>query len=170
MTNQQSAEIAGQPRVVRAGKSISGSPLRFIGKEMWVKLAGGDQEGGFTVIEDVSPSKSGPPLHSHGFEEWFYILEGEFLFELNGEPVTASVGDFLHAPSNVPHVFQNIGNHQGRMLLIAKPGGVENYFAELSERMITDPTNIPALSALAASYGVTLLGPPIAARPARNNG
>ncbi len=167
MNDQQSAEVTGQPSVVRAGKSLSGSPLRFIGKEMWVKFAGG--EGGFTVIEDVSPPRSGPPLHSHRFEEWFYILEGKFLFEVNGEPTEAFVGDFLYAPSNVPHVFQNIGDCDGRMLLIARPGGVETYFAELSERMVADPTNIPGLSALASKYGVILLGPPISARAAKSN-
>jgi hypothetical protein len=51
-----------------------------------------------------------------------------------------------------------------RMLVIAKPGGLENYFAELAERAMNDPANVSALSEIAARYGVTLLGPPIAAR------
>lgn len=156
--------MSNQPNVVRAGASVLGSPLRFIGKEMWVKLAGGDQEGSITVIEDVSPPRNGPPLHSHAFEEWFYILEGKFVFELDGISTEAYPGDFLHAPPNVPHTFQNISNREGRMLIIAKPGGVESYFAELSKLMMADPTNLPALSEISAKYGVTLLGPPIAAR------
>jgi len=131
---------------------------------MWVKLAGGDLPGSITVMEDVSPPHHGPPLHAHSFEEWFYILEGSFLFELGGKPFSVAVGDFVHAPSNQPHVFQNTSDKDARMLVIAKPGGLENYFAELAERATNDPANVAALSEIGARYGITLLGPPIAAR------
>ena len=131
---------------------------------MWVKLAGGDLPGSITVMEDVSPPHHGPPLHAHPFEEWFYILEGSFLFELAGKPFSVAAGDFVHAPSNQPHVFQNTSDKDARMLVIAKPGGLENYFVELAETAMNDPANVAALSEIAARYGITLLGPPIAAR------
>jgi len=51
-----------------------------------------------------------------------------------------------------------------RMLLIAKPGGLENYFTELAERTMNDPTNVAAISEISVRYGITLLGPPISAR------
>ena len=151
-------------QIIRSGESVTGGPIHFIGKDMWVKLAGGDLPGSITVMEDVSPPHHGPPLHAHPFEEWFYILEGSFLFELAGKPFSVAVGDFVHAPSNQPHVFQNTSDKDARMLVIAKPGGLENYFAELAEKAVNDPTNVAALSEIAARYGIRLLGPPIAAR------
>ena len=151
-------------QIVRSGESVTGGPIHFIGKDMWVKLAGGDLPGSITVMEDVSPPHHGPPLHAHPFEEWFYILEGSFLFELAGVPFSVGVGDFVHAPSNEPHVFQNTSDKNARMLLIAKPGGLENYFAELAEKAMNDPANVAALSEIGARYGIRLLGPPIAAR------
>ena len=151
-------------RIIRSGESVTGGPIHFIGKDMWVKLAGGDLPGSITVMEDVTPPHHGPPLHAHPFEEWFYILEGSFLFKVAGMPFSVAVGDFVHAPSNEPHVFQNTSDKDARMLVIAKPGGVENYFAELAERAMNDPANVAALSEIGARYGVTLLGPPIAAR------
>ena len=96
--------------------------------------------------------------------KWFYILEGSFLFELAGIPFSVTVGDFVHAPSNEPHVFQNTSDKDARMLVIAKPGGLENYFAELAERAMNDPANVAAISEIGARYGIALLGPPIAAR------
>jgi uncharacterized cupin superfamily protein len=117
-----------------------------------------------TVIEDVTPPHHGPPLHAHHFEEWFYILEGSFLFELADIPFSVGVGDFVYAPSNEPHVFQNTSDKDARMLVIAKPGGLENYFAELAERAMNDPANVAALSEIGVHYGIMLLGPPIAAR------
>jgi mannose-6-phosphate isomerase-like protein (cupin superfamily) len=156
--------LASQPPVIRAGQSLTGSPIRFIGKETFVKLAAGDSACPITVLEDVSPPHHGPPLHSHDFEEFFYILTGEFLFELNGEPFNAAPGDFIHAATNVPHVFQNITNQDARMLILTRPGGIENYFAELEACSMKDPGNIAALAAIGPRYGIKVLGPPIAAR------
>ena len=100
-----SAANAAQPAVLRAGESLTGSPIRFIGKETFVKLAAGNAACPITVLEDVSPPHHGPPLHSHEFEEFFYILTGEFLFEMNGASFNALPGDFVHVASGVPHVF-----------------------------------------------------------------
>jgi len=162
MSEQPSASTPQQ--IVHSGESVTGDPIRFIGKEMLVKLAGGGLPDSITVMEDVSPPQHGPPLHAHPFEEWFYILEGSFLFELAGVPFSVGVGDFVHARSNEPHAFQNTSDKNARMLVIAKPGGLENYFAELAEKAMIDPANVAALSEIGPRYGVTLLGPPIAAR------
>jgi hypothetical protein len=70
----------------------------------------------------------------------------------------------VHIPGNVPHVFQNIADHEGRVLLIARPGGVENYFAELGAQAVRDPRNVAAMNAIGEKYGIKILGPPIAAR------
>ena len=164
MREQASQSAPASPRIIRSGESVTGGPIHFIGKDMWVKLAGGDLAGSITVMEDVTPPHHGPPLHAHPFEEWFYILEGSFLFELAGIPFSVTVGDFVHAQSNEPHVFQNTSDKHARMLVIAKPGGLENYFAELAERAMNDPANVAALSEIGARYGIALLGPPIAAR------
>jgi mannose-6-phosphate isomerase-like protein (cupin superfamily) len=164
MANQPFRSAPASQRIIRSGESVTGGPIHFIGKEMWVKLAGGDLHGSITVLEDVTPPHHGPPLHAHVFEEWFYILEGSFLFELAGAPFAADVGDFVYVPSNEPHVFQNTTDKHARMLIIAKPGGLENYFVELAQRDMSDPANVAALSEISGRYGVLVLGPPIAAR------
>ncbi|MDR3727047.1 MAG: cupin domain-containing protein [Terracidiphilus sp.] len=157
---------APQLPIVRAGMSLTGSPIRFVGKETFVKLAADETAGSITVLEDVSPAHHGPPLHVHDFEEFFYILTGEFLFEVDGMPFHVQPGDFVHAPSHIPHVFQNTTDREARMLIIARPGGIENYFAELAARVMIDPGNVAALNAIATRYGITILGPPLAARHA----
>ena len=43
-------------QIIRTGESVTGRPIHFIGKDMWVKLAGGDLPGSITVIEDVLTS------------------------------------------------------------------------------------------------------------------
>lgn len=153
-----------QPALLPGGSSVTGAPIQFIGKQMLVKVSSQTTGGEFTLLEDVSPALSGPPLHAHTFEEWFYILEGEFLFETDGRQFRAVPGDTVYAPANLPHTFQNISQADGRMLILARPGGVELYFQDLAERMMSDPANVPALAAIGARYGVKVLGPPLAAR------
>lgn len=149
---------------LKMNDSANGAPIRFIGKEMLLKVAADATDGAFSIMEDRTPPGGGPPLHSHHCEEWFYIVDGEFLVEVDGATSTASPGDLLHVAPDVPHTFQNIGSVDGRMLIVAKPGGIESYFMELAERMMADPSNLPALGAIAAKYGVVLHGPPIGAR------
>jgi mannose-6-phosphate isomerase-like protein (cupin superfamily) len=158
------AAVPLQPAVLCAGESLTGAPIRFVGKETFVKLAAGSGPAPISILEDVSPPHHGPPLHKHDFEEFFYIISGRFLFEVDGEQVEAQPGDFAHAPSGVPHTFQNIAEHDARMLIVVRPGGIENYFAELAERTITDLGDAAALNAIAARYGITILGPPLGAR------
>jgi quercetin dioxygenase-like cupin family protein len=118
---EQLFQATPAPRqIIRSGESVTGGPIRFIGKDIWVKLAGGNLPGSITVMEDVSPPHHGPPLHAHPFEEWFYILEGSFLFELAGKPFSVAVGDFVHAPSNQPHVFQNTSDKDAGAVISGK--------------------------------------------------
>lgn len=155
---------APQQAVVRSGESLTGAPIRFVGKETFVKLAAGSGQCPISILEDVSPARHGPPLHSHEFEEFFYILSGEFLFEVDGKQISTYPGDFVHAPSNIPHVFQNATNQEARMLIVARPGGIENYFAELAKKLMTDPNDVAGLNAISLHYGIKILGPPMAAR------
>jgi mannose-6-phosphate isomerase-like protein (cupin superfamily) len=155
---------AAQPPVIRAGESLSGSPIRFIGKETFIKLAAGDSACPITVLEDVSPPQHGPPLHSHEFEEFFYILTGEVLFEMNGAQFNGHPGDFVHVAAGIPHTFQNVSDQNARMLILTRPGGIERYFTELEACSMANPGNIAALNGIGVKYGIKVLGPPIAAR------
>ncbi|HCT61567.1 MULTISPECIES: cupin domain-containing protein [Acidobacterium] len=112
----------------------------------------------------MSPPRNGPPLHAHGFEEFFYITRGTFLFELDGEQTQVGPGDMMHARADVPHTFMNVSEEEGRMLIVARPGGIERYFAELAARMVHDASNTAAFAELAVEYGIRILGPPLAAR------
>ncbi|MFP5234443.1 MAG: cupin domain-containing protein [Acidobacteriota bacterium] len=164
MQAETSGALVSAPGIVRAGESVTGEPIRFVGKETFVKLAAGDGGMPVSILEDVSPAHHGPPLHVHDFEEFFYVLTGEFLFEVDGVQFRVGPGDFAHGPAGVPHVFQNITDQPAKMLIVVRPGGIEKYFTELAACAMTDPGNVAALNAIAPRYGIQILGPPLAAR------
>jgi len=57
-------------------------------------------------------------LHAHaGMDKVYQVIEGEGLFLLDGEELTARPGDLLVAPDGVPHGVSNPG--PGRLLILA---------------------------------------------------
>ena len=146
--------------VVRRAQSRSGEPLQIYGDLMYVKLGGSETGGRYSLIEDVSPPGGGTPLHVHHREdEGFYVLEGEYLFEADGERFEARTGDFVFVPRHIPHRFRNIGNTPGTILLTLEPAGLEDFFVELAA--IAGPPDPAKVAPLFEKYGLELLGPPL---------
>ena len=52
---------------------------------------------------------SGPPLHTHPYEETFFVIEGDVLFTVDGEEIEAGDGDIVVVPANTPHKFVSRG-------------------------------------------------------------
>ena len=125
----------------------------------------GEQSGGrVSVIENVMPDgAAGPPLHSHAFDEAFYVLDGELLFKVDQDLVTARAGELVFAPGGVPHTFTNRSGAPARFLIVFTPAGFEREFARRAARRAgVDPPDW----ALGPIPEVTRLGPPIGEAPA----
>ena len=94
------------------------------GDHITIKATGKETGGAFTVIETIVPPQSGPPRHVHHREsETFYVLEGEFEFQVGDEKTMATTGDFLLAPPHVPHRFRNVSDLSGKLLIVCQPAG-----------------------------------------------
>ena len=101
-----------------------------------VLLRSEESGGHVSMVENVVPPRTqGPFLHAHDFDEAFYILDGELVFQVGDELVTARAGELAFAPRNVPHTFTNRGEAEARYLLVITPAGFERYFG----RMTDDP-------------------------------
>lgn len=61
------------------------------------------------VRVDIAPGMLAPN-HSHPGEEIIYVLEGTFVYEVEGKaPVTLKAGDVLFVPAGKVHSAKNIG-------------------------------------------------------------
>lgn len=73
----------------------------------------------------------GPPLHSHpGFDETFYVVSGEWEFVAGEETFVTEPGTAVHLPRGIFHAFHSTGRMDGRLIGIAVPGGIEDFFDE----------------------------------------
>lgn len=105
------------------------------GDIFYTKVSSKDSDGDMFVFESTRFIKGGPPLHYHYTQdEWFYILEGEFIFTIGEENFTAKSGDSLFGPRMIPHAFAKINEGPAKMLITFQPAGrMEIHFKAVSE-------------------------------------
>src|SRR4051812_33273881 len=82
---------------------VSGSgqarPVHVLGADVTIKISSRDTDGAFCVFEAHTPPLEGPPLHRHpDHDEWWYIVEGQYRFEIDDQEVYASAGATVFAP------------------------------------------------------------------------
>jgi mannose-6-phosphate isomerase-like protein (cupin superfamily) len=100
-----------------------------------ILVRGEQSHGRVGILESVmSSSAAGPPLHTHDFDEAFYVLDGELTFHLNGGLVTVGAGELAFAPGGEPHTFTNRGPAEARLLIVCTPAGFEREFARRAAR------------------------------------
>jgi quercetin dioxygenase-like cupin family protein len=133
-----------------------------------IKASGKNTGGRVAVIEQVGLQGVGSPLHVHHNEdEWFYVLDGELTFWVGGKVIVAPAGSFMFGPRGIPHTFL-ISSPPARFLLVAEPGGFDDFIREMSVPALTltppppptKPPDMQKIVATAARYGIEILGPP----------
>jgi putative ABC transport system substrate-binding protein len=122
-------------------------------------LATNEQTGGaFGVWRYTSALQGGPPLHIHRAEdEFFYVVKGEFNFQLGDCITRAPAGSFVFIPKDTVHTFQHIGEETGILLGTVHPGGFEGLFQDLPG------ADAERVKALFKKYHMDVVGPPLEA-------
>jgi quercetin dioxygenase-like cupin family protein len=71
---------------------------------------------------------SGSPLHIHrDADEWFYVVKGEFVWEVGGKLYRLVEGGSMVAPHKIPHRYLN-GPARGTLFAGLTPGdGLEGF-------------------------------------------
>ena len=143
-----------------------GRPIHVVGDEVTIKISSSDTDGAFAVFEGRTRPLHGPPLHLHrDQDEWWYIIEGEYRFEVDGEEIYAGAGATVFAPRGSRHTFQNIGTTPGRTVTTVVPGGLDIFFEEIET--VAPRGTVPDAAQMVPifeKHGLELLGPPLGAR------
>ena len=125
-------------------------------------LLRGEQTGGRVSVTEivVAPHNAGPPLHTHDFDEAFYVLQGELIFQVDDALVTKGAGQVSFAARNAPHTLANHSDAPARYVLVCTPAGFERHWA----RMAAEAAGVePPQWALQPIPEVTDVGPQIVA-------
>ena len=125
-------------------------------------LLHGDQTGGTVSVTEVEvPPDAGPPLHTHDFDEAFYMLDGELVFQVGDALATKGAGEASFAPRGVAHALANHSDAPARYVLVCTPAGFERHWA----RAAAEAAGVePPAWALQPIPEITVVGPQIAAQ------
>lgn len=116
-----------------AVQANEGEARWWLGALATIKATSEQTGGSLTLVEVHDPPGESAPLHVHHEEdEGFWILEGQVTFEVGGETIEASAGDFVFGPRDVPHSYE-VGPDGARMLFILTPGGFEGMVRATSD-------------------------------------
>lgn len=89
-----------------------------------------------TVIETVNAPGFGPPRHRHPQTEIFRVMEGRYLYEVDGRRFFANARDLVTVRGGAVHGFVNVADRPARQLIMILPGlDAERFFTELGEIM-----------------------------------
>ena len=135
--------------------SQQGPVYSVLGEQVTFKVTGEETAGAYALVEEISPPGGGPPLHVHSREdEAFYILEGEYEFQIGDQVIRAKPGDFLYAPKHLQHTFKNVSDTHSKMVISLIPAGFEGFFRETGELAQSGPPEIPVVIELGRKYGL----------------
>lgn len=142
----------------RFGKSIS----PFDGDTFYCKVSTSDTDGGMYMFESTRKNEGGPILHTHyDTDEWWYVLQGEFLIRVGDKTYNAKAGDFVYGPRMVPHTFAKIGQGEAKVLILHQPAGkMEEYFKKISEGVAKNMTE-EERNNMRKEHGFEKVGPPL---------
>jgi mannose-6-phosphate isomerase-like protein (cupin superfamily) len=142
----------------RFGKSIS----LFEGDTFSCKVSTEDTDGDIYMFESVRVKNGGPSLHYHyNQDEWWYVLQGEFVIKVGEEVHQLKVGDSVFGPRGVPHSFAKVGEGEAKLLMFFQPAGkMEEFFKAVSEGKMTKMSEAEA-NDFRKAHGFERVGPPI---------
>ncbi|HEY8656781.1 MAG TPA: cupin domain-containing protein [Candidatus Limnocylindria bacterium] len=143
-------------RLPFVGLAEGRKPVPFI--PITVRAAAEETGGTFELYEVSIPTGKvrevvgkGPPPHVHReHEEAFYILEGEFTFNLGDDAAPAPKGTLVVVPRGTRHSFS--GKEGSRALIFAIPGGLAGFFEELGAGLAAGHADADLRRALAGKY------------------
>lgn len=120
------------------------------------KATGKDTKGAWAFYEITDKAHSGPPLHTHPWDEAFYILEGEVEMQINQETMVATPGYFVNIPGDTPHAFQVL-SPTARFIVVISPADATEFYEEMGRYINTTPPDLEKFQAIAQKHGVRLV-------------
>ena len=150
---------------IKITESNGGKHIAIAGDINSILASKKDTGGTYSMLEAKVFPNGGPMPHIQTREhEGFYVLEGEISFTVNGKEIIAKSRTFVNVPPNVTHSFKNKTDILAKMLIILAPGGLENLFVEVGDKVSDTTVQPPAMSedkmkkfaSLLSDYGIEI--------------
>lgn len=130
--------------------------LDIVGEHVTV-LASGEATGGYEVFLQRGPEGSGPPPHSHPWDESFYVVKGQIDFGIDAASMTALPGTLVHLPAGTVHWFR-FGDGGGEMVSMTSRLGASKMFGDMAREIAPVNPDLEKLTEVGARHGLKVAG------------
>jgi quercetin dioxygenase-like cupin family protein len=131
--------------------------LNVFGTDVTV-LAAASEVGGYGITHQQGAEGSGPPPHSHGWDEAFFVLTGEITFRCADEVHVCRPGTLVHVPRGTVHAF-TYGAGGGSMLeFTSRDNRAAEMFTEVDAEIDRATPDIAKALEVLRRNGVTVVG------------
>jgi len=131
--------------------------LDVLGEKITV-LASNAVTNGYEVFLQQGEEGSGPPPHSHDWDESFYVTRGTLEIGYGDQVITATAGAFVHVPAGTVHHFR-FGPGGGEMISLTGQGSkASQLFTRIDEEIPPGPPDLEKLLAVVQGCSVTIPG------------
>lgn len=149
---------------VKAGEARFGEHYKMKGvtlNTLDIKISSSDTAGDIAVFEQTGLTPNGgPPLHIHPFQdEWFYVVEGEYLYQVGEDKYSVKTGDTIFLPRNVKHAFIQL-TEKGKMIVSYSPAGKMEAFFKATDQWTSPPTK-EEIAKVFEEHDMKVVGPPL---------
>jgi len=150
---------------VAAGKDRFGEQIKLGGEPNDCKVSAKDTDGAMSVFE-FTGGGCGPRHLHHEQDEWIYIIDGEFSFEVGDKKFRAGSGESVFLPRNVPHGWACVNGKPGKIIDVYQPAGrMEAFFRELGKYngkpYVHEVLSIDEIRQFFEGHGMKVVGPPV---------
>jgi len=145
------------PEPIIVEKTNASPALNVAGEQITV-LVSGAQTGSYEIFHQAGPEGSGPPPHSHPWDEAFYVIRGEIAFGAGYKELVAQPGTLVHLPAGTSHWFR-FGAGGGEIGSMTSREGASHMFKDIDREVAPDNPDIGKLAALGKAHGLEVAVP-----------
>ena len=119
-------------------------------------LASNVATGAYEITLQEGDERSGPPPHSHDWDESFFVVRGKVEIHCEGESTLCGPGTLIHLPAGTVHGYCFCAGG-GQMLEITGQGGrATEMFTNVSREVPAGPPDLTKLVKVLSDNGVTV--------------
>jgi DNA-binding transcriptional MerR regulator len=157
---------------VGVGKDRFDDPITLGGEPNDCKMSAQDTDGALCAFEFTGIGGWPRHLH-HDQDEWIYVIDGQFDFEVDDKRLRLGAGESVFFPRKVSHVWAGASDKPGKIINVYQPAGkMEDFFREIgnlkdlitAEQLVnttyTDE-QVKSMQRFFNAHGMDLLGPPL---------
>lgn len=129
--------------------------LNVLGTRVTV-LAANASTKSYGITLQQGDEGTGPPPHSHDWDESFFVLRGEIDFLCDGQTHLCKPGTLVHVPRGTVHGFR-YGKDGGQMLEITSHDALAaQMFTAVNAEIPAGPPDIPKVLDVLKRHGVSV--------------